>query len=168
MVRTRPLSRMSPRVLLLLGPCLALTLSGPALAYDIYKSVDATGNVTYSTHPPPDARMVEKVKLQPGPTAEQRAQAVQREQEIAKAADEIARENDAAEAEWAAGVQVAEVRVVTAEENLETASEYRDDDWQGNIAGYRRLKESYFDRVAHARAKLNQAHTKLKGAKQRR
>lgn len=147
---------------------LALCVAGPAAAYNVYKNVDAAGNVTYSTHPPPDAQTVEQVKLKPGPTAEQQTQAWQREQKIINAAEEIQQQNEAAAAEQAASVQTAQSKVSIAEESLEQASEYRDDDWQGTVSGYRKLKESYFERVARARIELEQAQAELKAAKQRK
>lgn len=162
MIRTRP------KLLTWLGAVLSLSLAGPVGAYNIYKSVDAAGEVTYSTHPPSDAQTVEQVKLQPGPTAEQKAEAQQRQREVANAAKEIQQENEAAAAERAASVQTAQRKVSAAQENLDQASAYHDDDWQGTVSGYRKLKESYFDRVARARIELEQAQTELKTAKQRK
>ena len=160
--------RIRPNSTTVLGVALALAAAGPSAAYDIYKSVDAAGNVTYSTHPPPDAQKVEQLELPPGPTAEQKAQAQQREQEIVGAAREIQKQNEAAAAERAASIRTAQKGVRVAEENLEQASAYRDEDWQGTVSGYRRLKESYFERVARARVELEQAQAELKAARQRK
>lgn len=51
-----------------------------ASAETVYKSIDAQGRVTYSSTPPvtvPEG-MIEKVKIEPGPTEQQQLDAVQR------------------------------------------------------------------------------------------
>jgi hypothetical protein len=55
--------------------CLILALlAGTAAAGQIYRSVDAAGNVTFSSQPPADAVNVDEVSVQAGPSdAEQRA-----------------------------------------------------------------------------------------------
>lgn len=162
--------RARPTLLTWLGAMLSLCLSlaEPVGAYNIYKSEDAAGRVTYSTHAPADAQTVEQVKLQPGPTAAQTQQAQQRKQEIENAATQIQQENEAAAAERAASIQTAQKKVGVAKENLEQASAYRDDDWQGTVSGHRKLKEDYFERVARARIELEQAQAELKAAKRRK
>ena len=50
-----------------------VVVAGTATAENIYRSVDANGNVTYSNKPPANAVNVNKVSIQPGPSdAEQR------------------------------------------------------------------------------------------------
>ena len=134
----------------------------------VYKSEDTAGNVTYSTHPPSDAQRVEQGQLKADPSAEQQSEARQREQEFVEAPDQISQENEAAAAERAASIQTAQRKLSAAEKNLQTASEYRDDDWQGTVSGYRRLKESYFERVDRARMAVEQAKPERKTAKQRK
>ena len=43
-------------------------LAGTAAAEQIYKSVDAEGNVTFSSEPPAGAVNVDEVRVQPGPS----------------------------------------------------------------------------------------------------
>jgi hypothetical protein len=51
-----------------LAGCMLALLAGTAAAEQIYKSVDAEGNVTFSNEPPAGAVNVDQVKLQPGPS----------------------------------------------------------------------------------------------------
>lgn len=53
----------------------------------IYKSVDATGNVTYSEQPPANAAKVEDVQLPPGPSREEMQQSLERAKGVEQAAD---------------------------------------------------------------------------------
>ena len=53
---------------------LLVMLAGTAAAEQIYRSVDAEGNVTFSSQPPTGAVTVDKVSVKPGPSeAEQHA-----------------------------------------------------------------------------------------------
>lgn len=64
-------------------------LAGTAAAEQIYRSVDAEGNVTFSSTPPPDAAAVEEVSVQPGPSAEAQREARERMQRQEATASEI-------------------------------------------------------------------------------
>jgi len=70
-----PSSQSGRRALILL-----FALSASAVAQQIYKSVDADGNVSYSSAPPPGAApgQAQTVKIDPGPTETERAAAEQR------------------------------------------------------------------------------------------
>lgn len=66
----------------------ALLLSvGICGAQTMYKSVDAQGRVTYSSHPPVDAVETEGVQIAPGPSAEAAEQARQRAKAREREAD---------------------------------------------------------------------------------
>lgn len=58
----------------------ALLAACTASAETVYKSVDAQGRVSYSSTPPITApeEMIEKVKIAPGPTEQQKQDATQR------------------------------------------------------------------------------------------
>jgi hypothetical protein len=57
-----------------LAGCMLIMLAGSAAADQIYRSVDAEGNVTFSSQPPAGAVAVDEVNVQPGPSeAEQNA-----------------------------------------------------------------------------------------------
>jgi hypothetical protein len=89
---------MSPRIFPLLFAALAST---PALADELYKSVDSAGNVTYSSTPPKGAK-VEKVDLLPPPTEAEVQTAEERLKRNEAQANEFEaqrRKKEAAEAE---------------------------------------------------------------------
>ena len=71
--------------------CLLLLtlLAGTAAAEQIYRSVDAEGNVTFSSTPPADAAAVEAVSVPPGPSAEQQQEARERMQRQEATASEM-------------------------------------------------------------------------------
>jgi outer membrane biosynthesis protein TonB len=73
-------------------------LSAAALADTIYKSIDAEGNVTFSSTPPAgvDAQQIE---LQPGPTPAQQQQSLEAEQNLEAQSNEIPEEQPAPEQE---------------------------------------------------------------------
>ena len=141
-----------------------IIFSGPASAYTVYKSVDAQGNVTYSTHPPMDARSVEHVHLQPPLSRDAQQAAVRREGEIEAAAEAAAAESRARAEERAESVEATRRDVAVAKRKLEEALIMRDDDWQGVVAGGRRLKPSYHERVGRAQAELADAERRHKQA----
>jgi len=57
---------------------LLVMLAGTAAADKIYRSVDAQGNVTFSSTPPADASAVDEVRVQPGPSEEEQREARER------------------------------------------------------------------------------------------
>jgi hypothetical protein len=64
-------------------------LAGNAVAEPIYRSVDADGNVTFSSEPPADAVNVDEVKVQPGPSAAAQQAARERMQAQEATASEL-------------------------------------------------------------------------------
>lgn len=64
-------------------------LAGTAAAEQIYKSVDADGNVTFSNQPPADAVDVDEVKVKPGPSAAAQQAARERVQAQEATASEL-------------------------------------------------------------------------------
>jgi len=152
----------------LIGTLLTLSLVlTPAAAYQVYKTVDAAGNVTYSTHPPADSVSMEIVKIHPGPSAEEQAEAVQRESAIKQAGGELQQQREAREAERAQGVGAARDELSAAKTDLEVARRFHDDDWQGLVSGKRRLKPSYHERVQSARQRYADARVNLQPPRKR-
>ena len=78
-----PIKRLPIAVLLLIG-------LGTAMADKIYKSVDAEGNVTYSSEPPDDSVNVERIRVAPSPGEEQLRAAQERERRISESANTLA------------------------------------------------------------------------------
>ncbi|MDX1433551.1 MAG: DUF4124 domain-containing protein [Gammaproteobacteria bacterium] len=137
--------------------CALLCASHQASAYGIYKSVDAEGNVTYSSSPQPSGGRVERVHLPPAPSQASVDEALAREQQIEAAGNAIAAERQARAREQAEGVEAARREVNSAQVALNDAKQIRDGDWQGTVQGKRHLKQEYFERVAAAAARLEAA-----------
>lgn len=88
---------MIARLLVVAGLLTAL----PVAAQQVYKSVDANGNVTYSSTPPPDARAAEPVDLPPTPPAAEIEAAQQREKSLQELGDQLSQERQELEAKRA-------------------------------------------------------------------
>ena len=126
------------------------TLGTPslALAEEIYKSVDADGNVTYSWVPPEEAVDTQTVSVPDAPPEAQQQEAVQREKQLQRAADSLARERSARDRQRGGMVQDVEKSRDQAKAQLEQAQVKQDSDWQGLAGGGRRLNESYLNLVS--------------------
>jgi hypothetical protein len=95
-VAQRILFQFSPTPFLAL---LALLLPVTLMAQQqVYRSVDADGNVTFSAEPPmgADVRSVDRISLPPGPSEAARAEAEERARAIQQAADEYEKQRMAA------------------------------------------------------------------------
>ena len=64
-------------------------LAGTAAAEQIYRSVDADGNVTFSNQPPANAVSVDEVSVQPGPSEAAQREARERMQRQESTANEL-------------------------------------------------------------------------------
>ena len=146
---------------------LATLLLQPTLpAETIVKSVDAEGNVTYSSTPTADAVETETLTVPEGPSDAQRREALAREQALQRKAEALKKELVETQARKGKSVGEAEERLAEAEERLEEARVQKDTDWQ-TIAdtGGRYLKESYFERVREAEEAVRQAEKELAKAR---
>jgi len=68
---------------------LLVLLAGTAAAEQIYRSVDAEGNVTFSNQPPANSVTVDKVSVQPGPSDAAQREAQERMQRQEETANEL-------------------------------------------------------------------------------
>jgi hypothetical protein len=68
-------------------------LAGTAVAEQIFRSVDAQGNVTFSNQPPEDSVTVDQVSVQPGPSDAAQREAQERMQRQEAAANELGKAN---------------------------------------------------------------------------
>jgi hypothetical protein len=68
---------------------LLVMLAGTAAAEQIYKSVDAEGNVTFSNEPPANSVSVDQVDVQPGPSEAAQREAQERMQRQEATANEL-------------------------------------------------------------------------------
>jgi hypothetical protein len=64
-------------------------LAGTAAAEQIYRSVDAQGNVTFSNQPPTNSVTVDKVSVEPGPSEAAQREAQERMQRQESTANEL-------------------------------------------------------------------------------
>jgi hypothetical protein len=144
-----------------------LSLAWPGLgqAQAIYKSVDAQGNVTYSSRPPPAAAGVEPVTVQENANREANLKAERIRQETASRAAENQKKRAADQAQKEAAISEAKKRVRDAQDKLDTARRRGDDDWQTIARGGRVEGDSYRTRVTQAERQLHEAERGLKDAK---
>lgn len=84
---------------LALSSLVALSSSPTKAQQQVFRSVDAQGNVTFSSEPPsgPEVRSVESVAIQPGPSEADRQAAESRAREMQRAADQYDQERRAKE-----------------------------------------------------------------------
>jgi hypothetical protein len=151
---------------------LAVVLAGVAdipvaVAQTVYKSVDAEGNVTYSSTPAPEAVDIEAVDVPEGPSDAERQEAMAREQALQKKAESLKQDLQGSQEQKSEKVDEAEERLAAAKERLEQARVKEESDWQtiaGEGAG-RFLKESYFERVRKAEEDVRQAERDLAKAR---
>ena len=68
-------------------------VAGTAAAEQIYRSVDAQGNVTFSNQPPANSVTVDQVSVQPGPSDAAQREARERMQRQEAAANELGKAN---------------------------------------------------------------------------
>ncbi len=139
---------------------LTMTLAAPVMAQNVFKSVDETGTVTYSSSVPVDAVESEPMKLAPPPPTAATEEARAKADETVEAAGQLSAEDETRKAEKAAETQAKNEAVVAAEQNLEDAKIIRDGDWQNLQGGGRVLNEGYQQRVREAEAVVQGAKRK--------
>ena len=142
-----------------------LCASSLASAEEIYKSVDADGNVTYSSVPTEEAVEIQPVSVPDVPSAAQQQEAVQRERQLQQAADSLARDRSARDRRRGGAVQDAEQAHDQAKDQLERAQVIQDSDWQRLAGGGRHLNESYLERVRKAEENFRQTEEAVSKAR---
>ena len=151
----------------LVAAAIALTAVGYAPAQErIYKSIDANGNVTYSSTPPDSANVqrIETVKVEPGPGPAERANAEQRMQRIESIANQRTAQSASRTSARSSSVQAAEQALNEARENLAKAKERGAGDWQTIATGGRVPSASYLQRVQKAQQRVQAAEDALRAA----
>lgn len=145
---------------------LAMMPLAPAAAADnVYKSIDAAGNVTYSASPEAGAVQSESLELAPPPTESQHQEAKRLEQQLRQTSERTTADLERRRESRAGSVKDAQARLQTARAQLEQARIQRDDDWQNLAQGGRHLKESYFARVNAAEEAVKNAEAELARAR---
>lgn len=144
-----------------------LAICTTAEAQPVYKSVDAQGQVTYSSTPPATAgeEMVEQVQIAPGPTEQQKRDAAQQASELESATRRAELERQEQRTQHSQATSDTEQELRKARIALEEAETQSVDDWQYLATGGRVLKQSYLDRVDAAKRRVQQAEKSARGAK---
>jgi hypothetical protein len=143
---------------------LAISSAG---AQTVYKSIDAQGNVTYSSTPPPEGsgKAIREVPIAPPPPESQRQEAEERVRQLQIESARIDRQREGDKKQRADSVAAAEKELQEAQMQLEEAKIRRDEDWQYLATGGRVLKQSYLDRVDRAEKQVRQAEQRLQTAR---
>jgi hypothetical protein len=132
------------------------------LAGDVYRSVDADGNVSYTDTPPETDTKVEKVEIQPGPTEASRRDTEQRNTAIRQAVEEARAKRLEKEAARDERVSKAHKELQDAENDLKRSKAFGEDDRQYLSGGRSRIKPEYFERLKEAEDKVEAARKKYK------
>lgn len=141
--------------------------NGNAVGEQVFRSIDADGNVTFSSSPPPpnSAARVDTITLPPGPTPEQQAAAEARLREIEAQTRRQAEERAARQANRASDADAARRNLEQAEQDLAAARERGDGDWQTLATGGRVPSGDYMDRVRQAEQRVQEAREALSQAR---
>lgn len=139
-------------------------LSQSAVGDEIYRSVDAEGNVTF-TDTRPAGNTVERVELPPGPSEETLRQTEQRNREIRNAAEQAERKRLQRQQEKTARIEAAKKELADAQAKLADAKTIKDEDRQHLAGGKRRLDPGYFERIEQAEAAVEAARKALQAAR---
>ncbi|MBW9265255.1 MAG: DUF4124 domain-containing protein [Candidatus Thiodiazotropha sp. (ex. Lucinisca nassula)] len=136
----------------------------PALlqAGDVYRSVDAEGNVTYTDTPPKTDSTVEKIEIQPGPSEASKLDTEERNAAIRKAMEEARAKRLEKKASREERLSKAREELEDAEADLERTKELGEDDRQYLSGGRSRIKPEYFDRIKEAEDKVEAARKNFK------
>ncbi|WP_177419630.1 DUF4124 domain-containing protein [endosymbiont of Lamellibrachia barhami] len=143
---------------LLLLPVLSL-----ANAETVYRSVDESGQVTYSDTPGKGRSDVVKMPSGPSPKAKRESQA--REKEIRDAANKAGRQRQLGDQQRAVDISEAERNLQAAEARLDDAKILRNEDRQSTAGGGRRIRPEYFERIEQEEAAVEAARKKLQRAR---
>ncbi|MCU7811134.1 MAG: DUF4124 domain-containing protein [Candidatus Thiodiazotropha sp. (ex Notomyrtea botanica)] len=140
-------------------------LSIPVAVAEIYRSLDAEGNVTYTDVPPEGEQAAEKVTLPPEPSPEAIRETELRNMEIRRAADGASRKRLEEKRKQSAKVEQARKMLAEAEEKLAETKVIRDEDRQNMAGGKRRVHPDYFARVNAAKLEVDKARKALRKAR---
>lgn len=145
-----------------------LLLAGAAAAQQVYRSIDADGNVTFSSSPPPpnSGERVDTITLPPGPTPAQQAAAEERMRQIEADAQRRTEERASRQAQQQTDVQGAREVLRQAEADLLQAQERGEGDWQTLATGGRVPSASFNERVQQAEQRVQEARDALNRAQQ--
>lgn len=131
------------------------------VAETVYKTIDASGNVTYSNTPPAPGADVQEVTIPPAPKAEEIRSMLENRQELEQAGARLEKELEAQKSYDRQRLQIAEQAVLQARIRWEQAIAQRDADWQYLQSEGRYLRGDYLQRVQEAEEALRAAEAAL-------
>ncbi|MCU7905832.1 MAG: DUF4124 domain-containing protein [Candidatus Thiodiazotropha sp. (ex Epidulcina cf. delphinae)] len=131
-------------------------------AGEVYRSVDAEGNVTYTDKPSSDDSAAERIELPPGPSRESIRDSVERNSAIRKAMEEAREKRLEQQASREERMAKARKEWDEAKDKLKQTKEIGEDDRQTFVGGKSRIKPEYFERVQEAEAALEAARKQFK------
>jgi len=146
----------------------ALAAAGSAGAQEtIYKSIDADGNVTYSSTPPEGTAVqrVETVEMPPQPTPAEQSETERRMRDIEQLARERSMQQQSGTRTQHQSLNAAERELQQAREELAKAKERGPGDWQTIVTGGRVPSAAYLQRVQHAQQRVQAAEEALQAAR---
>ncbi len=132
---------------------------------EIYRHVDAKGNVTYTDEPPAGTKAAEEVILPPKPSSESIRETETRNQRMLRAADEADRKRLEEKRKKQATITQKKKELEEAEGQLEEAKVIKEEDRQNLAGGKRRIHPDYFARVKAAKEKVEKARKALRKAR---
>ncbi|RDH80992.1 MAG: DUF4124 domain-containing protein [endosymbiont of Escarpia spicata] len=142
---------------------LLLSVFSVANAETVYRSVDESGQVTYSDAPGKGRSDV--VKMPSGPSSEAKRETQVREKEIRDAANKAGRLRQSGDQQRVVNISEAERNLQAAEAKLSDAKILRDEDRQSTAGGGRRIRPEYFERIKQEEAAVEAARKKLQQAR---
>ncbi|QYZ66054.1 MAG: hypothetical protein OI74_12390 [Gammaproteobacteria bacterium (ex Lamellibrachia satsuma)] len=142
---------------------LLLPVFSVAYAETVYRSVDESGQVTYSDAP--GKGRSDMVKMPSGPSEEAKRETQAREKEIRDAANKAGRQRQSGDQQRAVNISEAERNLQAAEARLGDAKILRDEDRQSTAGGGRRIRPEYFERIKQEEAAVEAARKTLQQAR---
>ncbi|MCM8856859.1 MAG: DUF4124 domain-containing protein [Candidatus Thiodiazotropha sp.] len=131
-------------------------------AGDVYRSVDAEGNVTYTDTPQGDDASAERIEVHPGPSAESILETEERNAAIRQAMEEAQEKRMEKKASREERMAKARKELDEAEEMLSKTKEFSDDDRQTFVSGKSRIRPEYYERVKKTEAVVEAARKRFK------
>jgi len=132
------------------------------VAEEIYRSVDAQGNVTYTDSPTAGDMSFEKVEVPPSPSPASIQESELRHQEIRRAADQAQRKRLGEAQNENEQLTQARKALAEAEARLTEAKIIKDEDRQNLAGGRRRINPEHFDRLKAAEMEVEAARKHLR------
>jgi hypothetical protein len=131
-------------------------------AEDVYRTVDDSGQVTFTDSPADDASEKEKLSLPPAQQPEAQKSRAQKIINMMRESDRNRKEKKRLRREE---IEQAEQALHAAEERLESAKQIDASDRQSLVGGRSKIRPEYFERLEKAEAEVEEARKRLQKAR---